>query len=173
MESNKKFGIIIGILIIIILVMGFYIVYDKVFFSLEDSNKNKESSAKVSEKNTSKEKEDIDKDNEVTNKENEGSTNTCYGNYYGETSGTLPNGLSYDYKYTYVLNNDGTYTADFGGVSGNSGTYKIENGKVSFTHMPEVTGTDSNEIVDTYAISADCSTITINVQEGSFNLIRK
>lgn len=39
------------------------------------------------------------------------SKNTCEVTYYGEASGNLPIGLTYDYKYTYTLKNDGTFTA--------------------------------------------------------------
>lgn len=162
MEKNKNLSIVIGIFVIVFLLVGFYIVYDKVFFSLEDSSK--KSSVKSEEKKPSK---DDDTGKQGTN------ASVCFGTYYGETSGVLPNGLTYDFKYTYVLNSDGTYRADFGGVSGNSGTYKIENGKVSFTHAPETTAAGVNEVVDTYAISADCTTITVNLEVGPLNLLRK
>lgn len=54
----------------------------------------------------------------------------CYGTYYGKYT-TTENHLSLDLKYTYVLSEDGTFTADFGGVSKNSGVFTINDNTIS------------------------------------------
>ena len=104
------------------------------------------------------------------------STKTCEGVYYGEASGTSSNGLSYDYKYTYTLKTDGTFTADFGGTSGTDGKYMINDNTISFIGRVEI-GDPNNEAISystkDYIIADDCSLIKINNGEVKFELKRQ
>lgn len=79
----------------------------------------------------------------------------CYGTYYGE-SGTL--------KYTYVLNKDFTFTADFTGASATKGVFTINGNTVSFTGLKETTGPsdeDPHYSTSDYIMADDCSYIKI------------
>lgn len=98
----------------------------------------------------------------------------CEGKYYGESSGTTPNGLSYDYKYTYNLNKDGTFTASFGDVSGTEGVYLINGNTISLIGKSETTGPEGETTqysTKDYIIADDCSYIKINDGEVSFDLM--
>lgn len=108
---------------------------------------------------------DSEEDDHDDNDENK---NSCVGTYYGELTGNEGR-ITYDYKYTFVLKEDNTYTADYSGISSMTGTYKIENGKIKFTHASE--GNDSNitEVTDEYDIADDCSYI-VYVGDKTFNL---
>ena len=100
-------------------------------------------------------------------------TKICDGEYYGESSGTTPNGLSYDYKYTYNLNKDGTFTASFGDVSGTEGVYLINGNTISLIGKSETTGPEGEVTqysTKDYIIADDCSYIKINDGEVSFDL---
>ena len=162
MEQKKQNNVILVILFIIILILGGYLVYDKVI-------KKEEKKVEKTEK--------IEKKDEIP-KEQSPQTDIkkyCEGTYYGETTGKYANGLSYDFKYTYILKNDGTYTSDFGGVSGQSGTYEINGEKIIFTHKSEVTGPngETSDIKDEMTISNDCSYILYDKDNITFKLNKK
>lgn len=169
-KDNKGLVAVIILLILVIIGMGLYIAYDKGIIFSDDTDK-----TTTEEKNdtTIDEDDSDDLDSEENDLED---SKTCYGTYYGETQGTLDNGLTYNYKYTYVLNKDNTYTASFSGTSGESGTYSIKDGLISFTHQPEVTapeGYETPDITDSYSISSDCSYIVIPVNDTSFKLMKQ
>lgn len=169
-QGNIGLVAVIILLILVIIGMGLYIAYDKGIIFSSDTAK---TTTKYKNDTTIDDDNSDDLDPEENNLED---SETCYGTYYGETQGTLNNGLTYDYKYTYVLNRDNTYTASFNAVSSQSGTYTINDGLISFTHQPEVTapeGYEPADIIDSYSISSDCNYIVIPVNDTSFKLMRQ
>ena len=100
----------------------------------------------------------------------------CTGTYYGELTSDK-GGIKSELKYTYTLNDDGTFTADFSGTSGKEGTYIINGNTISLTGARELGG--PAELVPAYItedaiISDDCSYIKLE-NNGSyvFQLDRK
>ena len=65
-----------------------------------------------------------------------------------------------------MINEDGTYTADFNGVSGERGTYTIENGILTVQHLPEVG--PSEMLTHTLELSSDCSYILYPIESETF-----
>ena len=163
----KKSNVLVIILSALVVVMGAYLVYDKLIVSNEKNNDKELNEEKKNENNNIE--NDLDS-NENNDKNIESNVSTCYGTYYGKAKGTLNNGLSYDYEYKYVLNNDNTYSATFGEEK-TSGTYEIIGGKINFMHKPEV-GDYNQTINDTYDISDDCSYIVID-NEIDFKLFKQ
>ena len=95
------------------------------------------------------------------------SPSRCSGKYYGEMNGT-------SLKYTFILNNDGTFTADYSGNYQTSGTYIIENEKITFIYPIAVASLSQfNTTSDNYFISKDCSYITMPYNTTSFNLYKQ
>lgn len=171
-KSNEKFIIIIAILSIIVVCMGAFILYDKILKPTNNEivspEKNHSETTKTENKNEKEDEKDSTTNNEETKNSDEKVESTnCTGKYYGETSGTLNNGLSYNYKYTYILNTDGTYTANFSDVEKVSGTYTINNGTISFIR-PMNTG--GGTYTENHRIAEDCSYITISDTTTTFNL---
>lgn len=130
----------------------------------------------ISLKDNKTEQENVDKEQESTDGEdvepstgadnNETVKAKCSGTYYGEASGT-------SIKYTFDLKDDGTFTADFSGVSGTHGTYVINGNTISFTQLKEIAGPDESpyETVERY-IASDCSYIMYDGDIG-LKLMRK
>ena len=114
--------------------------------------------------------------NNESNSNNGGNTDLnkyCEGTYYGEASGTSANGISYDLKYKYVLNNDGTFTADFGGTSGTEGVYSINGNTISLIGKSEIGGPEDEAtayVTNDYIIADDCSYIKVVGSDSSFVL---
>ena len=111
--------------------------------------------------------------NTVENDLSDDSARTCSGTYYGEASGTLSNGLSYDLKYTYILNDDGTFSADHGGTSGTDGKYMINDNTISLVGHVETGGSRdeaTSYVTKDYIITDDCSLIKVNDGEVRFEL---
>ena len=154
--ENKSKNIVIIVMTIIILLLGGYLVYDKIINKGENEKQ---------QENKSEEKENIDNCAKVLPK--------CYGTYYGESSGTYANGISYNYKYTYILKEDGTFTADFGGASGTKGTFVINDNTISLTGMKEITAPQAlHYSTGDYVIADDCSYIEYN-KEINFKLFKQ
>lgn len=181
MEEKKKsnMGLIIGVLVFLVIGLGAFIFCDKVVFKDEvkqQENSNQEQNNKNEEDNTVVE-EETETENCPEVKECEACPEVkvpvCTGTYYGEKSGSAGNGLSYDYKYTYVLKNDGTFTADFG-TSSSAGTFVINGNTISLTGLKDTTGPEDQvtqyETTD-LLIAADCSYIMYD--DNGFKLYKK
>ena len=163
-KTGNGFMILFIIALFVILGLSFYICYDK---GIILKNKNSNETSKESQENN-----DITKKEPIEEKESSSITPKCYGTYYGEAKG-IGESSSYNLKYTYVLKEDGTFTADFSGVSGTNGVYVINDNTISFIGRREITGPrDAVPYYDTedYVIADDCSTITIVYDGLSFNL---
>ena len=79
------------------------------------------------------------------------------------------NGTTSNLKYTYILNQDGTFTSDFGGVSGSSGFYYINDNTISFIGTKDTVGPrdqDPHYATVDYVIADDCSYILYNDGNG-------
>jgi len=88
----------------------------------------------------------------------------CYGTYYGEYHNQNSN-----LKYTYTLKDDGTFEADFGGVSGTRGVFMIVENTIVFARQPELSSPNSEDpkyYAAAYTMADDCS--TIRIQEGFY-----
>jgi len=162
-KSQKKYIILVVILLIVVIGLVLFICYDKnIIFSSNDEE--------ISENQTTEVEEDQD-EQPTESEETTSNEQKCYGTYYGESSGTYSNGLSYDYKIKYILNEDGTFSADFSGASGTSGTYTISNNIVSFTGQAETSGQAGTTYETTdYTIATDCSYIIYDNGSEKFNL---
>ena len=94
----------------------------------------------------------------------------CDGTYYGELINEQ-NGISSELKYKYVLGKDGSFTADYGGVSGKNGTYIINDNTISFTGQREIGGPKDqvpSYITEDAIVADDCSYIKLNYN-GSYS----
>lgn len=173
-KNSKK---TLGLMIIFgmgLLILGNFIGY---YFGTELANVENSKTNDSEEKDTNNKTEEGQKEEDQTpsNEENQ-TTAKCYGTYYGEVSGTEDNGLSYDFKYTYVLNEDGTFTADYSGINGTSGTFVINDNTISLT------GPKSDEVgpreedpyyyTEDLVIADDCSYILYDNTTG-FKLLKK
>ena len=103
--------------------------------------------------------------------EESNSKKTCSGTYYGELK-EEQGGATFDLKYTYVLNEDGTFTADYGGVSSKSGVFMINDNTISLTGNREIGG--PRDVIPSYVtedavIADDCSFIKLELN-GSYRL---
>ncbi|MBQ3433125.1 hypothetical protein IJG22_02390 [Candidatus Saccharibacteria bacterium] len=94
----------------------------------------------------------------------------CDGTYYGELKEER-DGAVFDLKYTYALNEDGTFTADYGGASRRSGVYTINGNTISLTGNREIGGPE--DIVPAYVtedaiVADDCSYIKLESMNGTY-----
>lgn len=168
-KSGKGLVFLCCVLSLIIVAMGAFILYDKVLSPSETTDNGDTTNANS-----------VSSANQNTTTVNESTTSSskesqCAGKYYGEASGTISNGLSYDYKYTYTLNSDGTFIADFSGGSGSSGIYVIYNHTITFIQPTSFSVPDAiNMYSQTYKIADDCSSMTTILSDGSvMNLMRQ
>ena len=172
-ERKNKNGFIIIIVLLLLIIIGliFYIFLNNEKITASKKQNNSELKQEISEEQEDKEDTTIDSsDNNTT--DNSGNQ-VCTGIYYGEAQGTLANGLSYDYKYKYILNSDGTFTASFGDVSSTSGVYVINDNTISLISKKESTGPreqDPYYSTTDYVIADDCSYIIYNSDSISFKL---
>ena len=84
----------------------------------------------------------------------------CEGVYYGE-SGSL--------KYTYTLKDDGSFIADYSGVSGTHEVYTINDNTISMTGMAELGGPRDQVtyyMTEDAIIADDCSSIKLTKRDG-------
>lgn len=175
-EKKSGKGLIVALIISIIIILGLvaYICYDKeIIFS--DKKETKESTTiKKSTKDETTTSSD-EESNESTSKST--TKSKCYGTYYGEYIKD-----NFNLKYTYVLNEDGTFTFDAGGVSGTSGIFVIIDNTISLIGHKEIVGPKEEDPYYTsvdYVIADDCSYFTYQeLQTGpeepiSFKLYRK
>lgn len=165
-ERNNILIFFLIFFIITTLSLAGYIYYDKNLKSVKNRDI----------KETYNNKKDESKKEETNKQEEKEKTKTCYGTYYGEAKGTYPNGVSYDYKYTYNLKEDGTFTANFGGVTETSGVYVINDNTVSFISLKNIAGPkdeDPQYSTSDYLISDDCSYIKINLANETLQLNKK
>lgn len=168
-----KKGLISIVIILAVLVVGLggYIVYDKVLVTTEKSTNQtaNEEKNKKEEQNESKENEESEDDTETNNISQETTaTPRCTGTYYGALSATE--------TYKYILNADGTFTAEFGGVSGTSGVYVINDNTISLIGKKDVVGPreqDPYYNTEDYVIADDCSSITVTKGSATFGLNRQ
>ena len=182
-EKKSGRGLIISLIISIIIILGLvaYICYDKeIIFS--DKKETKESTtikkSTKDEKKESKEETDTSSAEESNESTSESKTKSkCYGTYYGEYTKD-----NYNLKYTYVLNEDGTFTFDAGGVSETSGIFVIIDNTITLIGHKEIVGPKEEDPYYTsvdYVIADDCSYFTYQeLQTGheepiSFKLYRK
>lgn len=161
MENNANKtgkGLIIVIILLVLIILGLvgYICYDKGII--------------LNTKITNKTEKIVDNDEKTSDEQKIQSqeTSKCYGTYYGEYSDTSNTNLTTNLKYTYVLNDDGTFTADFGGVSATEGTFIINDNTISLTSRREVVGPrEESPYYETkdFVIADDCSYILYTNQE--------
>ncbi len=191
-KKNNK-GLLIGLIIciIVIICLSGYIYYDKV---LSNNSKVDKSFLNSSTKKADEEEDNDDKENrnnkdeDNKSKENANSsviypakTRKCTGTYYGETSGTQSNGLSYNFKYTLTLKDDGSFDFTAGPLGtadtlGTTGVYIIIENTISLTGRKHTTGPveqDPEYTTEDYVMAQDCSYILINDDSISFKLMKK
>lgn len=168
-----KKGLIAVIVILAVLVVGLggYIVYDKVLITTEKNDNVTANKEKDEEKEQQEEKDSNDEleseENTSINDNSQTQTTTprCTGTYYGAQSATE--------TYKYVLNADGTFTAEFGGVSGTSGVYVINDNTISLIGRKDVVGPRNQDpyyYTEDYLIADDCSHITVTKGSATFGL---
>ena len=158
MEKKSNTGWVVYLILSLFIILGlfFYICYDNgIIFKVNNEDKNIEEN-----------KESDDEDEEKIEQVN---TPKCYGTYYGEYNEMNSNGTTSNLKYTYILNQDGTFTSDFGGVSGSSGFYYINDNTISFIGTKDTVGPrdqDPRYATVDYVIADDCSYILYNDGNG-------
>lgn len=174
----EKRGLITIIIILSILVvgMGGYTVYDKIVVTADKENK--ETLNKQDKKNEKVKKDSetsSDYNDKTINSSNENNpTNTecqcqtkprCTGTYYGALSATE--------TYKYVLKDDGTFSAEFGGGSGTTGVFVINDNTISFIRRKDTVGPRNQDpyfYTEDYLIADDCSSITVQKSSAIFGL---
>ncbi len=176
-KQKGKVGLIVALVlaIIVILCLVGYICYDKgIIFKSEVP----------SEGTTTSENEEQNKQESNTTVEGQPPQETtqavecppvskpkCTGTYYGEL---IEN--NYNLRYTYILNEDGTFTADFGGVSGTRGVFVINDNTISLVgHKDTVGPRELDPYYDTedYIIADDCSYIKVVGSPGVELILNK
>ena len=154
MEKKSNTGWVVYLILSLFIIFGliFYICYDNgIVFKTNNDDKD------IGEKN-----EIDDEDEEKIEQVN---IPKCYGTYYGEYNEMSSNGTTSNLKYTYILNQDGTFTSDFGGVSGSSGFYYINDNTISLIGTKDTVGPrdqDPRYATVDYVIADDCSYILYN-----------
>lgn len=175
MGKKGLIGVIV-VLSILVVGLGGFIAYDKVFVTTNSKDN-------TTSENESKNEKEQDSENETTEEEVESGTNeTVTGNSQLQTTsvpkctGTYYGALSATETYKYVLNADGTFTAEFGGASGTSGVYVINDNTISLIGKKDVVGPreqDPYYNTNDYVIADDCSSITITKGSATFGLDRQ
>jgi len=161
--ENKNNRVLVGIIVVLLLLvigLSSFIIYDKVLNS--SNNQNNNASEELDDNSNNLEEED-------DNQSSEENVSSCVvGTYYGEASGTssMNSMITYNYKYRYTFNEDGTYSADFNGVSGENGTYTLENGILTVSHLPEVG--PGEMLTSPLELSSDCSYILYPIETQTF-----
>ncbi len=174
--SNR--GMIIALVVCIIIIIGLagYICYDKVLLDNKTTQDDSKLSKNTKDTNTTKEEDNQEEQKEETTTQMS-NTQKCTGTYYGEASGNLSNGLSYDYKYTYTLKEDGTFDMLVNNASGTSGVYVITGNTISLIGGKHTTGPideDPQYSTVDYVIASDCSYILVDdSNEISFKAMRQ
>ena len=178
-KNNKSLVVALMLAIIVILGLVLYICYDKeVIFSNNNTNEEPEN---VSENDEETEDVNSNTDNSNNSLSAEDELNTdenginaiynqkkCYGTYYGESSGTQDNGISWNIKATYVLNPDGTYSADYG-TSFDEGIYVTIANTIVFIGPKHTFGPEDQDphyYPENYVIADDCSYFIASNQNG-------
>ncbi len=176
--TNKLLITFLVIAVVIILGLVGYICYDKGLIFGGTTNSEKKSLNNGNELRNNKTNNSSNGNTSTEKEKEENNTNTsnnvkrCTGTYSGETSGTYSNGVSYNYKYVYTLNSDGTYTFS-NGSSGTTGIYVITDNTISFIGQKETTGPREDDpyySTSDNIIADDCSYIRIISDTGNFNL---
>ena len=117
MEKKSNTGWVVYLILSLLIICGliFYICYDKgIIFKTNSDTSNIEDKTDVN--NDNEKEQEAEKNNGNAEEKTQENIPKCYGTYYGEYSETQSNGLTLNYKSTYILNQDGTFTANFGGV---------------------------------------------------------
>lgn len=179
-QNNKTINIALIVAIVVIVGLVGYICYDK--FMLDGGRIDKSDKLdSTTKKQTSKDgsNDEVDDDNDKSSEEqstanNQPSTsipNTrmCSGAYYGEASGTQGNGLSYDYKYTYTLNDNNTFSLEISNASRTEGIYMITGNTISLISQKHTSGPkdlDPQYSTEDYVMADDCSYILVDDRNG-------
>ena len=170
MNKKSNTGWVVYLILSLLIICGliFYICYDKgIIFKTNSDDSNIEDKTDVN--NDNEKDQEAEKNDGNAEEKTQGSIPKCYGTYYGEYSETQSNGLTSNYEYTYILNQDGTFTADFGGVSGSSGFYYINDNTISLIGTKDTVGPrdqDPRYATVDYVIADDCSYILYNDGRG-------
>lgn len=91
----------------------------------------------------------------------------CTGKYYGEKTGT-ENGVNFDFRYTYELREDGTYSVNYSDVQGADGKYVEIGNSICFVEPLEIVGPGDYPHYSSYCsyIKDDCSSILKNISDN-------
>lgn len=168
--KNKKvkvLGVLLAIAIIIIFGLVGYICYDKGIIFNKNTVTNESTDSNSSTKKSTEDEAKEDEKEEVTASLNKPK---CYGTYYGEARVDSGNGHSYDYKCTYILKEDGTFSFD-DGFRGTSGVFVINDNTVSLTGTKETVGPrdkDPYYSTEDFVIADDCSYILYYVTGDNY-----
>ena len=161
-KRKKKSWVLVTILVILLLIaatIGGYLAGASKIADLVV--KQRSDKQVVTEENTKE---------ETTTKED---TPKCTGKYYGEFIGSK-NGINFDYRYTYELKADGTYTVNYSDVQQAEGKYLIIDNSICFAEPLEIVGPGDNPHYSAYCnyIKEDCSSMTkyLTDAEGSMEL---
>lgn len=172
-KSNPRLVVALILTIIIILGLVLYICYDKEIIFSNKANEETENYSKNDEKEEDEKSNNSSGLEDDLNTDENGINTTynqkkCYGTYYGESSGTQDNGISWNIKATYVLNPDGTYSADYG-TSSEEGIYVTIANTITFIGPKQTFGPEDQDphyYSESYVIADDCSYFIASNQEG-------
>ena len=110
-EDNKIYIIIICIMGAIILLLGSYLIFDKVILKEHNNIKNKAENIINKIEDKIEDKLDEDKNEEINNNNNQ-NKKYCEGTYYGKEKVQIGNNEFKEVEYEYKLNDDGTFYTD-------------------------------------------------------------
>ena len=175
MGKKGLIGVIV-VLSILVVGLGSFIAYDKVLATTNSKDNTTSEKESKNEKEQDSENEtnpeEVESDTNETVTDNTGSQTTtvpkCTGTYYGALSATE--------TYKYTLNADGTFSADFGGVSGTTGVYVINDNTISLIGKKDTVGPrdqDPYYKTEDYVIADDCSCIVVTKGSATFSLDRQ
>ena len=175
MEKKGNHGLVVALILTIIIILGLviYICYDKeIIFSNNDNVETENVKTNNSKKENENSNDSLSEEKDFNTNEHEVNDiynqKKCYGTYYGESSGIKENGISWNIKATYVLNPDGTYSADYG-TSFDEGVYVTIANTIVFIAPKHTSGPENQDpsyYPESYVIADDCSYFVASNQEG-------
>lgn len=162
MKNNKGKTIFIIVIIIILLGVTGFLIYDRQTTQNSTEKQLKELKQQITElKKENKELKESSTNNETETTNNTVSTitnNNCAqhidATFYGENIGN-----NYSLKETLKLYSNGTFEDSYESSSGSTGTYSIENGKITLSSKG---GAMYDAYTETYTITDNCTIIHKN-----------
>lgn len=167
--------VLIIVLIVVSAIGGWIVGTSRMVNILEEKNNKvsqKNQEVKENAKDETTEVEEVEQNDklekaEETTKSNISSSNAprCTGTYYGKYYSKDNQGITTNMEYTYVLNEDGTYTANLSNIHELKGAFIITENTATFIQLKDTYGDPKESTIYTsvdYVMSDDCSYMLVD-----------